>query len=124
MVDYKEGSSGRRYYSQALATRRSPGASASVALRGSSHQKPFVLGNLKAALSEEPRPGAKRKLSGMEEAYWWQPPPQFLRHAPPRWTLELLAGAIVNPTLHTEPVARRCGDAWPRTIVSVAPRPF
>jgi hypothetical protein len=28
----------------------------------------FVLGNLKAALSEEPRPGAKRKLSGKEQA--------------------------------------------------------
>src|SRR6185503_20405133 len=28
----------------------------------------FVLGNLEAALSEEPRPGATRKLSGKEEA--------------------------------------------------------
>ena len=28
----------------------------------------FVLGNLEAALSEEPRPGASRKLSGKEEA--------------------------------------------------------
>jgi hypothetical protein len=28
----------------------------------------FVLGNLEAALSEEPRPGAKRKLSGKEQA--------------------------------------------------------
>jgi len=28
----------------------------------------FVLGNLAAALSEEPRPGADRKLSGKEEA--------------------------------------------------------
>jgi hypothetical protein len=28
----------------------------------------FVLGNLEAALSEEPRPGAARKLSGKEEA--------------------------------------------------------
>src|SRR5216117_1300967 len=28
----------------------------------------FVLGNLEAALSEEPRPGAGRKLSGREEA--------------------------------------------------------
>jgi hypothetical protein len=27
-----------------------------------------VLGNLEAALSEEPRPGADRKLSGKEEA--------------------------------------------------------
>ena len=28
----------------------------------------FVLGNLAAALSEEPRPGAQRKLSGKQEA--------------------------------------------------------
>ncbi len=28
----------------------------------------FVLGNLEGALSEEPRPGAARKLSGKEEA--------------------------------------------------------
>lgn len=28
----------------------------------------FVLGNLEAALSEEPRPGADRKLSGKQEA--------------------------------------------------------
>ena len=28
----------------------------------------FVLGNLEAALNEEPRPGASRKLSGKEEA--------------------------------------------------------
>jgi hypothetical protein len=28
----------------------------------------FVLGNLEAALSEEPRPGASRKLSGKEKA--------------------------------------------------------
>jgi hypothetical protein len=28
----------------------------------------FVLGNLEAALSEQPRPGAERKLSGKEEA--------------------------------------------------------
>ena len=28
----------------------------------------FVLGNLEAALSEAPRPGAKRKLSGKEQA--------------------------------------------------------
>ena len=28
----------------------------------------FVEGNLEAALSEEPRPGAERKLTGKEEA--------------------------------------------------------
>jgi len=30
----------------------------------------FVLGNLEAALSEEPRPGADRKLSGKSPDFW------------------------------------------------------
>src|SRR5712672_2404408 len=34
----------------------------------------FVLGNLEGALSEEPRHGAARKLSGKEEACWWPRP--------------------------------------------------
>jgi hypothetical protein len=34
----------------------------------------FVLGDLELALSEEPRPGAERKLSGKEERCWWRPP--------------------------------------------------
>jgi transposase len=52
----------------------------------------FVLGNLAAALNEEPRPGAERKLSGKEEA----PLVATACSSPPagraRWTLELLAG--------------------------------
>src|SRR6516225_1177020 len=56
----------------------------------------FVLGNLEAALSEEPRPGARRKLSGKEEALLvataCSSPPAG--HA--RWTLELLAGELVR----------------------------
>jgi transposase len=54
----------------------------------------FVLGNLEAALSEEPRPGASRKLSGKEEALLvataCSKPPQGRA----RWTLELLAGVF------------------------------
>jgi Winged helix-turn helix len=34
----------------------------------------FVEGNLDKALHEEPRPGARRKLTGQEEASWSQPP--------------------------------------------------
>jgi hypothetical protein len=44
---------------------------ASVGVGGSTvyrTKRRFVLGNLEAALSEEPRPGADRKLSGKEEA--------------------------------------------------------
>jgi hypothetical protein len=49
----------------------------------------FVLGNLEAAPSEEPRPGAKRKLSGKESAAGRD---RLLPAGRARWTLELLAG--------------------------------
>lgn len=60
----------------------------------------FVEGNLEAALSEEPRPGAECKLSGKEETLLVatacsNPPPGRAR-----WTLELLAGAMVKLTAH------------------------
>ena len=71
----------------------------------------FVLGNLQAALNEEPRPGAERKLSGKEEALLvataCSKPPQGRA----RWTLELLAGELVKLTelaaLSRETVRRR-----------------
>ena len=60
----------------------------------------FVEGNLELALSEEPRSGAARKLSGKEEALLvataCSSPPQGRA----RWTLELLAGAMVKLTEH------------------------
>jgi transposase len=74
----------------------------------------FVLGNLEAALSEEPRPGASRKLSGKEEALLvatacCKPPAGRAR-----WTLELLAGELVRLTEHDslsrETVRRRLAD--------------
>ncbi len=62
----------------------------------------FVEGNLEAALREEPRPGSQRKLSGKEEALLVA----TACSAPPtgraRWTLELLAGAMVSLTDHEE----------------------
>jgi transposase len=74
----------------------------------------FVLGNLEAALREEPRPGASRKLSGKEEALLvataCSKPPQGRA----RWTLELLAGALVKLTEHNnvsrETVRRRLAE--------------
>src|SRR5215475_14183243 len=53
----------------------------------------FVLGNLEAALSEEPRPGANRKLSGNEEALLVATACSSPPEGRARWTLELLAGA-------------------------------
>src|SRR3982751_1828861 len=65
----------------------------------------FVEGNLEKALSEEPRPGAKRKLTGQEEALLVATacarPPEGCA----RWTVELLAGEMVRLTEH-EPLAR------------------
>lgn len=62
----------------------------------------FVEVGLEAALSEEPRPGAERKLTGKEEALLiataCSKPP--LGRA--RWTLELLAGEMVKLTEHEE----------------------
>ena len=74
----------------------------------------FVLGNLRAALSEVSRPGASRKLSGKEEALLvataCSKPPQGRA----RWTLELLAGELVSLTEHDsvsrETVRRRLAE--------------
>jgi transposase len=62
----------------------------------------LVTADLDAALSEEPRPGVARKLSGKEEALLVatacsKPPPGRAR-----WTLELLAGEMVRLTDHDE----------------------
>jgi transposase len=74
----------------------------------------FVEGNLEAALSEEARPGASRKLSGKETALLVA----TACSAPPagrkRWTLDLLAGAMVQLTEHAdlsrETVRRRLAE--------------
>src|SRR5262252_6257298 len=62
----------------------------------------FVEGNLAAALSEEPRPGAERKLSGSEEALLVATACSKPPEGRARWTLELLAGAMVKLTDHEE----------------------
>jgi hypothetical protein len=74
----------------------------------------FVTGNLEAALSEEPRPGAARKLSGNEEALLVATACTNPPEGRARWTLELLAGAMVNLTGHEglsrETVRRRLAE--------------
>ena len=62
----------------------------------------FVVGNLEAALSEEPRPGAERKLSGKEEALLVATACSKPPTGRARWTLELLAGEMVKLTEHGE----------------------
>jgi transposase len=91
--------------------------SATVGVGGSTvyrTKRRFVLGNLEAALSEELRPGAERKLTGKEEALLVA----TACSAPPtgrsRWTLELLADAMVRLTGHAdlsrETVRRRLAE--------------
>ncbi len=74
----------------------------------------LVTADLEAALSEEPRGGVPRKLSGKEEALLVatacsKPPPGRAR-----WTLELLAGEMVRLTDHhaisSETVRRRLAE--------------
>jgi transposase len=74
----------------------------------------FVLGNLEQALSEEPRAGAARKLSGKEEALLVATACSNPPVGRARWTLELLAGAMVKLTEHEsisrETVRRRLAE--------------
>ena len=74
----------------------------------------FVLGNLEAALSEAPRPGAPRKLSGKQEALLVATACSSPPAGRARWTLELLAGELVRLTAHAsisrETVRRRLAE--------------
>src|SRR5277367_3480756 len=74
----------------------------------------FVEGNLEAALSEEPRPGAERKLTGKEEALLVATACTKPPAGRARWTLELLAGEMVRLTAHEglsrETVRRRLAE--------------
>src|SRR5450432_4772697 len=75
----------------------------------------FVEGNLERALSEEPRPGAERKLTGKEEALLVATACASPPEGRARWTLDLLAGEMVKLTAHEslsrETVRRRLADA-------------
>ena len=90
---------------------------ASVGVGGSTvyrTKRRFVEGNLERALSEEPRPGAERKLTGKEEALLVATACSNPPAGRARWTLDLLAGEMVKLTAHEslsrETVRRRLGD--------------
>jgi transposase len=74
----------------------------------------FVLGNVEAALSEAPRRGAERKLTGKEEALLVATACSRPPAGRARWTLELLAGELVRLTPHAsvsrETVRRRLAE--------------
>jgi transposase len=90
---------------------RSVGVGGSTVFRT---KRRFVLGNLEAALNEEPRRGAERKLSGKEEALLVATACSKPPVGRARWTLELLAGAMVKLTEHEklsrETVRRRLAE--------------
>ncbi len=69
----------------------------------------FVEGNLERALSEEPRPGAQRKLTGKEEALLVATACASPPEGRARWTLELLAGAMIKRNRHQRPTSRAPG---------------
>src|SRR6266404_6012518 len=88
-----------------------------VAVSGSTvyrTKRRFVEGNLERALSEDPRPGAERKLTGKEEALLVATACATPPAGRARWTLELLAGAMVKLTDHDslsgETVRRRLAE--------------
>ena len=74
----------------------------------------FVEGNLDLALSEEPRAGADRKLTSNEQALLIATACSSPPAGRARWTLELLAGALVELTAHEslsrETVRRRLAE--------------
>jgi transposase len=74
----------------------------------------FVEGNLERALSEEVRPGAERKLTGKEEALLVATACSSPPTGRARWTLTLLADALVKLTPHEslsrETVRRRLAE--------------
>src|SRR5947209_16953089 len=74
----------------------------------------FVEGGVERALDEEPRPGAARKLTGKEEALLVATACSTPPEGRARWTLELLAGAMIKLTEHTdlsrETVRRRLAE--------------
>ena len=91
---------------------------ASVGVGGSTvyrTKRRFVEGNLERALSEESRPGAKRKSTGKEEALLVATACANPPAGRARWTLDLLAGEMVKLTAHEslsrETVRRRLADA-------------
>jgi transposase len=90
---------------------------ASVRVSGSTvyrTKQRFVFGNLEAALCEEPRPGASRKLTGKEEALLVATACSKPPEGRARWTLELLAGEMIKLTQHDdvsrETIRRRLAD--------------
>src|SRR5262245_53947387 len=90
---------------------------ASVGVGGSTvyrTKRRFVEGDLEQALNEDARPGGERKLTGKEEALLVATACSSPPAGRARWTLELLADAMVKLTAHAslsrETVRRRLAE--------------
>jgi transposase len=70
----------------------------------------FVEGTLEEALHEEPRPGAKRKLTGQEEALLVATACSRPPEGRARWTIESLAGEMVRLTSRIAYRAKPCRE--------------
>ena len=96
---------------------RSVGVSGSTVYRT---KRRFVEGNLERALSEEPRPGAERKLTGKEEALLVATACASPPKGRARWTLKAAGGCDGQAHRTQEPVARdgsaAFGRKWPQTL--------
>ena len=71
----------------------------------------FVEGNLERALSEDPRPGAERKLTGKEEALLVATACASPPEGRARWTLELFGRGDGQAHRPREPVGRNSASA-------------
>jgi transposase len=88
----------------------------------------FVEGNLPGALNEQPRAGAARKLSGKQEALLVATACSKAPAGCARWTLQLLAGQMVELTEHLslsrETIRRRLQEnalkPWQRKMWCIA----
>ena len=59
--------------------------------------------------------GRRASCRARRKPCWWRPPAPGPPEGRARWTLELLAGALVRLTEHEICRARRCAAGWPRT---------
>ena len=82
----------------------------------------FVLGNLAAALSEEPRPGAAASSRAKRRRCWWRPPVRARPWVAPAgpWNCWLVNWSGSPHTSASR--ARPCAGAWPKTTSSPGAR--
>src|SRR6186713_3525789 len=74
----------------------------------------FVEGNLDRALSDEPRPGAERKLSSRRKPCWWRRPAPVPRKVAPAGRSNCWRARWSSSPSTRACRTRRFGAAWPK----------